>query len=76
MKSNTIFSPRNPSEPLALRAVPSFFPYIQRQKGTAMPFALDVTSEVPPHLTLFRVPPPQKSPSRREIQSRLGEPTP
>ena len=76
MKSPISFSTRNPFEPLALRAVPRFFQDIQRPWRAAMPFPLDVTSEVPSHLRFFRIAPPQNSPSRREIPRRIGEPTP
>ena len=76
MKSITVRSLRDPLAPLALRAVPRFFQAIQRPWGAAMSFSLDVNSEVLSNLRLFRIAPAQKPPSRRELQSRIGEPTP
>jgi hypothetical protein len=76
MKSPISFSTRNPFEPLALRAAPRFFQDIPRPWGAAMSFPPDVTLEVPSNLRLFHFATPQKSPSRREIPRRIGEPTP
>ena len=76
MKWITVRSLRDPLAPLALRAAPRFFQSIERPWGEARGFLLDVTWKVPSNLRFFRIAPPKKSPARRELPSRIGEPTP